>query len=992
MAGSTYSSNLKIELMTTGENSGTWGDVTNTNLGTALEQAVIGLGNPDYTSDANLTISITNSNASQAARCLVLNVTSVFGSLTQTRELVVPTIQTQYIVQNNTTGGQSITVKTSAGTGITVPNGRKAHLYVNGTDVIQMFDFVDINGGTIDGTAIGASSASTGAFTTLNASGATTLDGNVTLGNASGDTVTVTGTIASNLLFTDNTYDIGASGATRPRNLYLAGAATIGGNLSVGGTLTLTGGLTLNGNVTVGDSAADTLTINSTVTSNLIFTDNTYDIGASGATRPRNLFIAGNITAGGNQTLTGALTVDSTTDSSSTTTGSIQTDGGAGIVKNLYVGGNGRFSGNMTIAGVTPSAGGSISLTIAGAGGGGIEMIGSTNAGGAGFVPVAGGGAQFYSYSGAAGSESFTLRGQYNNSGNWALGASGLTILSNIGVNTYGGVYSDRGATSGATQTLFTMAASSGSNFGQISNTGATWGLGYGSAVNTTNPVLTWTAGNTVGINAGNPSATLEVSASFADSAIEEIARISRVGGSGLYGGNRAAALSFFDSSNGTLTGAIAGIRTTPSSDYNSSLGLYYNNTGGLSNNVVSGLTRAAVFGSYGALFAGAANPNTGTGLAIYSAGYTNLSLQSASSSYGSIIDFTEGSGNTLLYRMGVNHNSIGTGNFAFSYGTGPTGASWSVLSSGTFGAGNINFTNSDGGGGVRFVSNVGSNTAPQTAGTSQYAALRLRGGDNAILDFGLNSVNTWIQATDKANLANNYYIHLNPNGGTVTINGGTATPAISNGLFLQANSSTTEVFRIQGASTSGLYQTFYNGTISPLLIGYGGTLSAAATVNDAVIRWNGGYKLFFSSDGGYRAYFDTNGAFTADQGVKSSVSLGTTNGFNIYASATYNDNSAHTFSNVDSSAGAIHIRATGLASIPFYPNAGGGIAYAWNVLNPQTGVWTNGAGPTVNFTEASSSPNSYSVVFNGGGGSFTITRTSGTTPYLVAVQKLASS
>ena len=339
MPGSTYSTNLKIELMTTGENSGTWGDITNTNLGTALEQAVVGYGNVDYVSDANLTISITNSNASQPARALVLNVTSTFGSLTQTRELVVPTSQKQYIVQNNTTGGQSITVKTSAGTGITVPNGRKAHLYVNGTSVIQMFDFVNILGGTIDNATLGATTASSARVTTLNASGATTLDGTVALGNAAGDLITVPGTINSNLIFTDNTYDIGASGATRPRNLFLAGAATIGGNLSVGGTLTLTGGVNLNGNVTVGDSAADTLTINATITSNLIFTDNTYDIGASGATRPRNLFIAGNATIGGAQTLTGALTVDSTTDSSSTTTGSIQTDGGVGIAKALFVGG-----------------------------------------------------------------------------------------------------------------------------------------------------------------------------------------------------------------------------------------------------------------------------------------------------------------------------------------------------------------------------------------------------------------------------------------------------------------------------------------------------------------------------------------------------------------------------------------------------------------------------------------------------------------------------
>jgi hypothetical protein len=222
---------------------------------------------------------------------------------------------------------------------------------VNGTNVIQMFDFVDINGGTIDGATVGAASASTGAFTSLTASGATTLNGAVALGDASGDLITVPGTVNSNLLFTDATYDIGASGATRPRDLFLSR------NLTVGGTLTLAGGVNLNGNVTVGDSSADTLTINSTITSNLIFTDNTYDIGASGATRPRSLFLAGNITAAGNQTLTGALTVDSTTDSTSTTTGSIQTDGGLGVAKALFVGTSIRagtsISAQGTFAGFT---------------------------------------------------------------------------------------------------------------------------------------------------------------------------------------------------------------------------------------------------------------------------------------------------------------------------------------------------------------------------------------------------------------------------------------------------------------------------------------------------------------------------------------------------------------------------------------------------------------------------------------------------------------
>jgi len=132
---STYS-DLKFELIGTGDQSGTWGTTTNDNIGTAIEQAITGFGNPIFTTDANLTISLTNTVALQTARALVLNATSS-GSLTATRELVVPTIEKQYIVQNNTTGSQSITVKTSAGTGITVPNGKKMHLYVDGVNVVD---------------------------------------------------------------------------------------------------------------------------------------------------------------------------------------------------------------------------------------------------------------------------------------------------------------------------------------------------------------------------------------------------------------------------------------------------------------------------------------------------------------------------------------------------------------------------------------------------------------------------------------------------------------------------------------------------------------------------------------------------------------------------------------------------------------------------------------------------------------------------------------
>ncbi len=79
----------------------------------------------------------------------------------------------------------------------------------------------------------------------------------------------------------DNTYDFGASGATRPRDLFL------GRNLAVGGTLVVTGNV-------VGD---------------LLFTDATYDIGKSGATRPRDGFFSRNVTVGGLLTAAGGITV-----------------------------------------------------------------------------------------------------------------------------------------------------------------------------------------------------------------------------------------------------------------------------------------------------------------------------------------------------------------------------------------------------------------------------------------------------------------------------------------------------------------------------------------------------------------------------------------------------------------------------------------------------------------------------------------------------------
>ena len=132
---STYSS-LKIELIGTGDQAGTWGSTTNTNLGTAIEEAIVGYAIADFPSDADLTISLTDTNASQTARNLVLNLTSSV-ALSATRNLIVPTIEKPYYIFNNTSGNQSIIVKTFAGTGITVPNGKKMLVYADGVNVIE---------------------------------------------------------------------------------------------------------------------------------------------------------------------------------------------------------------------------------------------------------------------------------------------------------------------------------------------------------------------------------------------------------------------------------------------------------------------------------------------------------------------------------------------------------------------------------------------------------------------------------------------------------------------------------------------------------------------------------------------------------------------------------------------------------------------------------------------------------------------------------------
>jgi len=136
---STYSPNLKLELITTGTQAGTWGDTTNTNLGTLLEQAISGVVTQPM-ADADQTITIPDG-ASGVARNMFIECT---GALTAARSLIVPTNKKLYFVSNATTGGFAITVKVSGQTGVSVPMNAKVILVMNsaGTDIVVATNYM----------------------------------------------------------------------------------------------------------------------------------------------------------------------------------------------------------------------------------------------------------------------------------------------------------------------------------------------------------------------------------------------------------------------------------------------------------------------------------------------------------------------------------------------------------------------------------------------------------------------------------------------------------------------------------------------------------------------------------------------------------------------------------------------------------------------------------------------------------------------------------
>jgi hypothetical protein len=234
---STYNNNLRLEMIANGEQSGTWGSTTNTNLGTLLVDAISGKASVT-TATSPYTLTAFNG-AADESRCAALELNTSTGA---NYIVIVPTVTKLYVVDNvNST--YSVTVRTASGSGIAIPPNRTALLRCDGTNVIEQLDYVVSQFGVGGNATVAGTLNVTGASTLTGAVGAPggvtgNLTGNVT-GNLTGNVSAGAGTInTTNYTFTE----VGGvlfikNGATNIAKIDASGNLTVIGNITAYGTV-----------------------------------------------------------------------------------------------------------------------------------------------------------------------------------------------------------------------------------------------------------------------------------------------------------------------------------------------------------------------------------------------------------------------------------------------------------------------------------------------------------------------------------------------------------------------------------------------------------------------------------------------------------------------------------------------------------------------------------------------------------------------------------
>ena len=133
---STYSTDLKLELMVTGEKAGLWGDITNTNLN-ILQQAIAGYEAIALNATTGATLTFSNGTTSNGKNAVI----DLTGTITTSVNVVIPDgIEKTYIIKNSTSGAHDVVIKTTSGTGATFDSTNKGFklVYSDGTDITDV--------------------------------------------------------------------------------------------------------------------------------------------------------------------------------------------------------------------------------------------------------------------------------------------------------------------------------------------------------------------------------------------------------------------------------------------------------------------------------------------------------------------------------------------------------------------------------------------------------------------------------------------------------------------------------------------------------------------------------------------------------------------------------------------------------------------------------------------------------------------------------------
>ena len=261
---STYSSTLNLELQASGENSGTWGTITNNNL-TKIESAIKGYVSVAIASTTDSLTATDGTTADEQSNAII----KLTGSLTNNTTMQCEAVENWYIVDNATTmGTYTLGFKPAGGTATNLVAGSKHILYTDGS---TMFDVLN-DAGNI--TANG----------TLTVSGNTSLDGGTFVFNESSADLDfrIEGNGDANLFFTDAGNDrIGIKTASPSTELHVVGGVKATGAIDFDG-----GGFTFNDSGASVDFRIETNTL-----THAIFVDGSADKIGFGTSAPTSGFV-----------------------------------------------------------------------------------------------------------------------------------------------------------------------------------------------------------------------------------------------------------------------------------------------------------------------------------------------------------------------------------------------------------------------------------------------------------------------------------------------------------------------------------------------------------------------------------------------------------------------------------------------------------------------------------------------------------------------------